>query len=199
MSTRSWGYVRENLTSNSLPASRMPYLTFFVISFTSLTYSRQGIESAQSFKLPDFCQLVNFPEYLARARGGGGDAKSSSAAAAASDGKRHCVMCGQPRVCSANSLLAGRSRTVTETDDTDSDLHIIPRQNKGVCTACDVTVWAVRDRDNVEIKWCKGCKNFRPWAAFGEKGMATKCVRCRTRQKEKYAAAKVGAMKRGGK
>ena len=64
--------------------------------------------------------------------------------------------------------------------------HIIPRQNKGLCTACDVTVWVVVE-DGLEIKWCKGCKNFRPWAAFGSKGSATKCVRCRDRQREKYA------------
>ena len=37
---------------------------------------------------------------------------------------------------------------------------------------------------------CKGCKNFRPWAAFGDKGLATKCVRCRERQREKYALQK---------
>lgn len=42
----------------------------------------------------------------------------------------------------------------------------------------------------LQIKWCKGCKNFRPWAAFGEKGLATKCVRCRDRQREKYALQK---------
>ena len=42
----------------------------------------------------------------------------------------------------------------------------------------------------LEIKWCKGCKNFRPWAAFGDKGLATKCVRCRERQREKYALTK---------
>jgi len=43
-------------------------------------------------------------------------------------------------------------------------------------------------QDGLEIKWCKGCKNFRPWAGFGEKGLATKCVRCRHRQREKYAS-----------
>ena len=71
----------------------------------------------------------------------------------------------------------------------EGDTHIIPRQNKGLCTACDVTVWVV-SADGLEIKWCKGCKNFRPWAAFGDKGSATKCVRCRERQREKYAMQK---------
>jgi hypothetical protein len=76
-----------------------------------------------------------------------------------------------------------------EEDDDDVDSHIIPRQNKGLCTACDVTVWVFVE-SGLEIKWCKGCKNFRPWAAFGDKGLATKCVRCRDRQREKYALQK---------
>jgi hypothetical protein len=71
-------------------------------------------------------------------------------------------------------------------------MHIIPRQNKGVCTACDIAVWVimVMGQERLEIKWCKGCKNFRPWAAFGDKGLATKCLRCRERQREKYALQK---------
>ena len=88
-------------------------------------------------------------------------------------------MCGKKRVCS----VAGRRKHDVETT------HIIPRQNKGVCTQCDITVWMVT-AEKLEVKWCKGCKNFRPWAAFGEKGMATKCLRCRKRQKEKYANQK---------
>ena len=112
-------------------------------------------------------------------------------------------MCGELRLCSAgiasNSSSTGRrprTTLVPSPDDPQSagaerTAHIIPRQNKGVCTVCDVAVWLVRDHDNLEIKWCKGCKNFRPWAAFGDKGLATKCVRCRKRQKEKYATQKV--------
>merc|ERR1711957_206885 len=41
-----------------------------------------------------------------------------------------------------------------------------------------------------QIKWCKGCKNFKLWASFGDKGHATKCLGCRERQKEKYALQK---------
>jgi len=52
-----------------------------------------------------------------------------------------------------------------------------------------VTVWVI-NASGLQIKWCKGCKNFRPWAAFGEKGGATKCMKCRERQKEKYASQK---------
>lgn len=136
--------------------------------------------------MPEFSQLVNFPDYLARGRDG--------KACAAATGKKNCVMCGKLRVCSASTM--SRRGSTGEDGEDEGAMHIIPRQNKGVCTACDVTVWAVtnakvEDGAPVEIKWCKGCKNFRPWAAFGDKGMATKCVRCRTRQKEKYAAAKV--------
>lgn len=126
------------------------------------------MEAAQNAKLPEFSTIVNYPDYLSRGRFGERNPT----------GQRPCVMCGKVRVCSATSLRRG-----------DETQHIIPRQNKGVCTECDVSVWLIVDLER-EIKWCKGCKNFRPWAAFGEKGMATKCVRCRTRQKEKYAASK---------
>lgn len=136
--------------------------------------------------MPEFSQLVNFPDYLARSR----DGKNLAAA----NDKKNCVMCGKHRACLPSSM----SRRASTGDDAEDEgaMHIIPRQNKGVCTACDVTVWVVtnakqEDGVPIEIKWCKGCKNFRPWASFGEKGMATKCVRCRNRQKEKYAAAKV--------
>ena len=65
----------------------------------------------------------------------------------------------------------------------------IPKQNKGLCTNCDITVWVIA-KNGLMIKWCKGCKNFRLWEAFGAKGRATKCTKCRTRQREKYASQK---------
>jgi hypothetical protein len=81
--------------------------------------------------------------------------------------------------------------TTTNTNTTTTnESHIIPTQNKGVCTACDVTVW-VFVQGRVEIKWCKGCKNFKPWIAFGEKLFGTKCLQCRDRQRGKYAEQKV--------
>ena len=95
-------------------------------------------------------------------------------------------MCGKLRICSASSLTEkGRAAACSD----DGTAHIIPRQNKGLCTACDVTVWVLVS-ERTEIKWCKGCKNFRRWSAFGDKGSATKCVRCRERQREKYAMQK---------
>ena len=133
-------------------------------------------------KLPDFPRLVNFPDYLSRGQiRTGGDGCGSTA-----EGKRHCVMCGQLRVCSKSANRMSKPSSMKP--DADSTVHIIPRQNKGVCTACDVAVWVMVSQDGLEIKWCKGCKNFRPWAGFGEKGLATKCVRCRHRQREKYAS-----------
>jgi hypothetical protein len=68
-------------------------------------------------------------------------------------------------------------------------IAVIPPRNKGLCTLCDVNVWIVA-ASGLEMKWCKGCKNFRPWATFGDKGLATKCLRCRDRQREKYAIRK---------
>lgn len=112
--------------------------------------------------LPEFGQLVNYPEHLAKARSDKVPYKI-------------CVMCGERRGCHAGSRVSGDDR-------------IIPRQNKGVCTACDVAVWVLGN--GVEIKWCKGCKNFKSWSAFGDKGSATKCARCRERQREKYASTK---------
>jgi hypothetical protein len=149
-------------------------------------------EQCDNVKIPDFLLLVNYPGYLARGRSGRAD--SVSGGEACLEGKKHCVMCGKLRICSANGASHNcKKGTLKEScqDEESESTHIIPRQNKGVCTACDVAVWVVLDsEDQLEIKWCKGCKNFRPWVSFGEKGMATKCLRCRNRQKEKYANQK---------
>ncbi len=167
-----------------------------------LTHSRfSAPEQAENIVIPDFHRLVNYPDYLIKnypdyLRKTRKERQNQSD----KDGKRHCVMCGQPRLCSASSAKSGPSSRVRtpkfanslddeHTDQTESTTHIIPRQNKGLCTACDIQVWVVSDT-GTEIKWCKGCKNFRPWVAFGDKGMATKCVRCRDRQREKYASQK---------
>jgi len=157
------------------------------------------VEKTKDAYVPDFHRLVNFPDYLPKNRPPPGD------------GMRCCVMCGKQRLCTASMSKNNASNaspvinayksdgkpksSAVSTDDTSSKsssnatTHIIPRQNKGLCTACDVAVWVVT-ATSLEIKWCKGCKNFRPWAAFGDKGLATKCVRCRDRQREKYALQK---------
>ena len=63
----------------------------------------------------------------------------------------------------------------------------IPSQNKNVCTACEVTVWVY---SGLQIKWCKGCKNFKTWASFGGKGYLATCLQCRDRQNKLYAERK---------
>jgi Zn-finger nucleic acid-binding protein len=108
-------------------------------------------------------------------------------------------MCGSACPCSAIGKNKKKDKTKGSGDSSlaarnvqnaeKQGLAIIPTQNKGLCTLCDVNVWIVAT-SGLEIKWCKGCKNFRPWAAFGDKGLATKCLRCRDRQREKYAIQK---------
>jgi hypothetical protein len=173
--------VSLTLTITSISPSSIMYANDF------LFLTHREAEKTKDAVLPDFHRLVNFPDYLAKSR-----SPSSSDSSSPANGKKNCVMCGKVRVCSASSLVKGRvmkqEECVQEEQD-DGTAHIIPRQNKGLCTACDITVWVVVT-DGLEIKWCKGCKNFRPWAAFGDKGSATKCVRCRDRQREKYATQK---------
>lgn len=51
---------------------------------------------------------------------------------------------------------------------------VIPKQNKGVCNNCDVAIWVVNP-SGMNIKWCKGCKNFRKWVDFGVKVCVLVC------------------------
>ena len=158
------------------------------------------IEKNKDATVPEFTSLVNYPTNVA-----------NKMAAMAGDGLKICVMCGS--ACPCSSLPKGKckgggsdkdeGRALMQHHKQPPNAHklngtassaqgcyaIIPTQNKGLCTFCDVNVWVVI-QSGLEIKWCKGCKNFRPWAAFGDKGLATKCVRCRDRQREKYALQK---------
>jgi hypothetical protein len=86
----------------------------------------------------------------------------------------HCTMCGLHRP--TKKIPGSKSPS-------------IPTQNKGVCTSCDIRVWVLR-KDKTQIKWCKGCKNFRSWATFGVKGHTTKCMSCREYQAERYLQSK---------
>lgn len=52
----------------------------------------------------------------------------------------------------------------------------IPSQNKGVCNNCDSAVWIFSSM-GMQIKWCKGCKNFRKWLDFGEKVRNISCIK----------------------
>jgi len=71
----------------------------------------------------------------------------------------------------------------------DESEFAIPKQNKGVCNNCDVAIWVVNP-SGMNIKWCKGCKNFRKWVDFGVKGHTGKCERCRHQQRNIYANQK---------
>lgn len=151
------------------------------------------MDKVKGASVPEFTSLVNFPAHM-----------SQKQSVNLPEGMRCCVMCGQACPCSNGSKkkptsgkgksdgsLAPRSSNGQEGGmlGDKSNYAIIPTQNKGLCTLCDVNVWVVVN-SGLEIKWCKGCKNFRPWAAFGDKGLATKCLRCRERQREKYALQK---------
>ncbi|KAL7486304.1 hypothetical protein ACHAW6_011895 [Cyclotella cf. meneghiniana] len=159
------------------------------------------IEKYKDAQVPEFNNLVNFPCHM-----------NQKQAPNIPEGMRCCVMCGQACPCSqggkqkkgdTGSKSGGTGSSVAPLGSSNqvlgnknpsnlsngSGFAIIPTQNKGLCTLCDVNVWIVT-QTGLEIKWCKGCKNFRPWAAFGDKGLATKCVRCRDRQREKYALQK---------
>lgn len=147
------------------------------------------MEKLKNAPIPEFTSLVNFPAHI-----------SQKQTANLPEGMRCCVMCGSACPCSTggkgkkvikpskpgDNALRGNTQSAP---DKNGGFAIIPTQNKGLCTLCDVNVWVVVN-NGLEIKWCKGCKNFRPWAAFGEKGLATKCLRCRERQREKYALQK---------
>lgn len=137
------------------------------------------MEKYKDAAIPEFTALVNYPSHM-----------SQKQTASLPEGMRCCVMCGQACRCSmSKSTKKGGKKDDLNSKNPNGSYAMIPTQNKGLCTSCDVNVWIVLG-SNLEIKWCKGCKNFRPWAAFGEKGLATKCVRCRDRQREKYAAQK---------
>jgi hypothetical protein len=137
------------------------------------------IEKVKGAQVPEFTALVNYPAHM-----------SQKQSVNLPDNMRCCVMCGQACPCSNANKSKKQCNSKKQGElDKSGGFAIIPTQNKGLCTLCDVNVWIVCS-SGLEIKWCKGCKNFRPWAAFGDKGLATKCLRCRDRQREKYALQK---------
>ena len=134
-----------------------------------------------------------------------------------SSSSRHCVMCGscccfankktqlslQPKPSNSSSDEDGSvstgintvssSLSSPDTVTTKQYTYTIPRQNKGLCTSCDIKVWLYNDdtKPQVHIKWCKGCKNFRTWPiAFGSKIKATNCTKCRDKQRISYSSSK---------
>lgn len=131
-------------------------------------------EAAKRFPVPEFSTLTNFQPHKHRDE----------------EGKIACVMCGCMRPFQGGKSL--KTKQMKGFLDKSRDTAVIPNQNKGVCTNCDVDIWVV-NASGLQIKWCKGCKNFQSWASFGQKGYASKCISCRERQKEKYAASKANS------
>eukprot|EP00804_Cyclotella_cryptica_P008197 CCRYP_015132-RA/>CCRYP_015132-RA protein AED:0.00 eAED:0.00 QI:1037/1/1/1/1/1/2/154/576 len=155
---------------------------------------KRGAPESDSALLPSFYKLVNFPEYLPHKTCALDPLSDDEAKLKANPTRKHCVMCGTCCFYVGTSASKPKDRVEPASSSVASP-YIIPRQNKGLCTACDVKVWLVRDL-SLTIKWCKGCKNFRLWSAFGDKSRATKCSKCRERQKEKYAAQKEAMKKK---
>ena len=130
------------------------------------------MEKTKTATVPEFTSLVNFPAHM-----------SQKQSVNLPEGMRCCVMCGQACPCSTGAKKKGNTGALTNTtksNKADGNLAprgasgldgsnpmgdktgyaIIPTQNKGLCTLCDVNVWVVVST-GLEIKWCKGCKNFR--------------------------------------
>ena len=131
-------------------------------------YFQGNMEQASQVNLPEFMMLANYQNIA----------------------QNQCKMCGLERALKCKTTKAS-AKKIANKEPT------IPSQNKGVCTACDSQIWVIIDErpeatplKGNQIKWCKGCKNFRPWATFGFKGGATKCAPCRESQAERYKGRK---------
>jgi len=130
--------------------------------------------------LPAFAEIVNFPQYLPEKGSPSKKSNGKNNSPKKELSEKPCVMCGM------TCIFAGTTPSRLHTQKKQS---IIPKQNKGLCNSCDGKTWLFSDID-AAIKWCKGCKNFRLLPSFGEKYRATKCVRCRERQRDNYAELK---------
>lgn len=72
----------------------------------------------------------------------------------------------------------------------DESEYPIPNQNKGVCNNCDSAVW-IYVETGLQIKWCKGCKNFRKWIDFGPKVRQCKGIYDSRESLDDYALMKL--------
>jgi hypothetical protein len=70
-------------------------------------------------------------------------------------GTKCCVMCGKVRQCSNGK--SSKVKAMKSSEHYSQDNVIIPNQNKGICTLCDISVWVIK-KCGTQIKWCKGCK-----------------------------------------
>ena len=151
---------------------------FLLPSLHYFNYS--DLEKEKNVEIPEFHQIINYPEYSIKSRSRSSTPVPGTLSMPKS-GLHNCVMCAEKRPATPETIAAAMS----DAPNKKNPPPVIPTQNKGLCTACDVVVWVIQATGK-NIKWCKGCKNFRNWAAFGEKGSATKCEKCRTRHRAKY-------------
>ncbi|CAJ1937714.1 unnamed protein product [Cylindrotheca closterium] len=161
--------------TNEFPSAShtSPHVVMFMKSCVPLQgapppYFQGNMDVAAQLNLPEFMMLANYPNIA----------------------QNQCKMCGLERALKSKASKPSAKKDLQKEPT-------IPSQNKGVCTACDSQIWVIVDErpeaaplKGNQIKWCKGCKNFRPWASFGFKGSATKCAPCRESQAERYKGRK---------
>jgi hypothetical protein len=124
---------------------------------------------------------------------------------------RFCVMCGERRQCNRSSneyvkgdiFIPNQNRGICSWCDTNVVWNVIASATNNestiislletttTTTSSSSSTTLLSDSDErttatLELKWCKGCKNFRCWTAFCNNGMATKCNPCREKQSLKY-------------
>ena len=90
---------------------------------------------------------------------------------------------------SGSELNFSSGNTDLSTSRYHADPAIIPTQNKSLCTSRNNNPWIIT-QSGIEIKLCKECKYFRPWAAFGQKELVTKYSKCQEHKHKKYAFQK---------
>jgi hypothetical protein len=125
--------------------------------FIPFSTLQQHVEEAS---VPDFSKLMNFPPPVGKQT---------------RNGKRRCIMCGHWR---SVLRIVGKMSVVPP---------IIPYDNKGVCTDCQVRVWNVVET-NLAIKFCQQCRNFRECAAFSDDDTTCKYCQCSERPRPRKVA-----------
>ncbi len=93
----------------------------------------------ENVRLPDFTFITNF----------------TSTKAGMPEGCKACVMCGEVRRC--NNGKSTKTKSMKNSSSYSEDSVVIPNQNKGLCTLCDVNIWVIKS-SGIQVKWCKGCK-----------------------------------------
>ena len=120
------------------------------------------MERNKSRTVPDFTSLINFPS-------SGGSSAASKAACNSNGGSisKICVMCG--KLCPVSQGKKNKASSAYIKNGNNTQAPIIPSQNKGLCTACDVSVWCVGRV--VTVSRCE-CVVFWAWARCRDVAMS---------------------------